>query len=349
MTQNSPARIRVGIIGIGRRGTLQAALSQMHPGAEVTALCDSDGKLIDFMRKLMPDCFFTSDADEMFEKSRLDAVFICTPHDSHRPLARKAIENNTHVFVERPLAESLAAGRKMMEFAQNRNLVHAVGYTLPFCPVFIEAKKLLDNHPLENIKRVRASLYHSLLTRPREGWMFEKEKSGGGILMHEASSLLLLLIRFFGPVGAVYAKSTQKFSHVEDSAAIVLEFQSGTLGHIDASWSRPGYPLPATSIVVEGTQGVMEINDDTLKLFTYRAAKGFEKGWTILHRADLPASPLFYLGQEGSSETNGNFIDSCLKKDKPLVSWKEGLEVMRLVEAIYISARTQKTIRLDEV
>lgn len=349
MTQNSPSKLRVGIIGIGRRGTLQAALSRIHPGAEVAAACDSDGELIDFMRKLMPDCFFTNDTDEMFEKSILDAVFICTPQNSHLPLARKAIEKNAHVFVERPLAESLASGRKMMESAQNRNLVLAVGYTLPFCPVFIEAKKLLDNHPLENIKRVRASLYHSLLTRPRKGWRFEKEKSGGGVLMHEASSLLLLLNRFFGPVGNVYAKSTQKFSHVEDSVSIVLEFLSGTLGHIDVSWSRPGYPLPATSIIVEGTQGVMEINDDTLKLFTYRAAKGFEKGWTILHRADLPASPLFYLGREGDSEANGNFIDSCLKKSKPLVSWKEGLEVLRLVEAIYISARTQKTIRPDEV
>jgi predicted dehydrogenase len=349
MTQSSPAKLRVGIFGIGRRGTLQAALSQMHTGAEVAAICDPDGELIDFMRNFLPDCFFTGDADEMIEKSRLDAVFICTPHDSHLPLARKAIDNNIHVFVERPLAESLASGKKMMEVAQNRNLTYGVGYTLPFCPVFIEAKKLLDNHPLENIKRVRASLYHSLLTRPREGWMFEKEKSGGGILMHEASSLLLLLNRFFGPVRTVYAKSTQKFGEVEDSAAIVLEFQSGTLGHIDVSWSRPGYPLPATIITVEGTQGVMEINDDTLKLFTYRATKGFEKGWTILHRADLPASPRFYLGQEGSSEANGNFIDSCLKKSKPLVRWQEGLEVMRLVEAIYISVRTRQTIRLDEV
>jgi len=349
MPEKKLPRLRVGIIGIGRRGTLQAALTRMHPAADLAALCDSDEALTDSLRQLMPDCHFTTDANEMFENSRLDAVFICTPTDSHRPLALKALENNLHVFVEKPLAESLASGIEMLKALQKRELTNAVGYTAPLCPVFAEAKKLLDNQPLGSIKRVRASLYHSLLIRPRKGWMFESERSGGGILMHTASSLLLLISRFFGPVESVFATTTRKFGNVDDSASAILEFHSGILGLVDVSWSRPGYPLPTMSIIVEGTQGVLEINDDTLKLYAYRSTKGFNKGWTIQHRADLPSSTRFFLGQEGSSEANGNFIESCLSRRKAPIDWRESLAAMKVAEAISLSARRQKTIRTDEV
>lgn len=64
--------LRGGIIGTGRRGSLQAALSSVHPLAEVSSLCDTEAAPIDYPRQLFPDCFFTGDADKMFEKSRTE-------------------------------------------------------------------------------------------------------------------------------------------------------------------------------------------------------------------------------------------------------------------------------------
>jgi predicted dehydrogenase len=321
----------------------------MSSGAEVAAICDSDPVLLDYLGQLQPDCQLTDHPEEIFNQTPLDAVFICTPPDSHRELAFQAIDNNTHIFIEPPLAESLPEAIKMTGRLKASSQINAVGYTLPFSPVFSEAKKILERHPLENIKRIRATLFHSLLTRPREGWMFDKDRSGGGILMQEASSLMLLLTWFFGPARTAFAKITRKFGEVEDSASIFLEFPAGIQGYVDVSWSRPGYPRPAVNVFVEGTQGVMDICDDSLKLFTYRAAGGYEKGWTTLHQADLPASPYFFLGDEGACQANGNFISACLDGERPRFTWQEGLNIMKQVEAIYLSSRTNSVVSIDEV
>ena len=179
--------------------------------------------------------------------------------------------------------------------------------------------------------------------------MFQKETSGGGIVINAASSLFSLLLWYFGPVKAVFAKTTQKFGEVEDSASIILEFFSGSLGYVDVSWSRPGYPLPATRLTVEDTQGLMEVSDDKIKLHMYRKVKGFEKGWTLKHITDFPSSTEFYLGREGDSEANSAFIDSCLQKERPPASWVEGFEVMKLIESVYLSSRSNRVVRPDEV
>ncbi|MGD2245584.1 MAG: Gfo/Idh/MocA family oxidoreductase [Candidatus Aminicenantes bacterium] len=349
MAHTSPDKLRVGIIGFGRRGILHAALVNMNPAAEIAAVYDPDEILLNHMEQLGLGACFYHDLNQMYEKANLDAVFICSPTNTHLPHIQRAVENNLHIFVERPLAESLVSAEKIMKLVANTNLIFSVGQTFPFRAVFKAAKQLLENQVFEDIKRVRASLYHTLLTRQRTGWMFRKETSGGGVVINAASSLLSLLLWYFGPVKTVFAKTTQKFGEVEDSASIILEFASDSLGYVDASWSRAGFPLPATRVTVEDTQGLMDVSDDVLKIHMYRRTKGFEKGWTLQHSTDFPSSTEFYLGGEGDSEANSAFIDSCLKAERPSTFWMDRIEVMKLIEAVYLSSRSNRVIRLDEV
>lgn len=349
MTQTSPHKLRVGIIGFGRRGVLHAALANMNPEVKVTGVFDPDTVLLDHMNKLgFGNCFF-DDLDRMFETARPDVVFICTPNDSHHTSAQKSREHKAHIFVERPLADSLTAAREMMRLTVGNTFIHSVGYYFPFQAVYSEAKSLLDQRILGETKRIRASLYHSLLTRKREGWLYQKEKSGGGIVTNTASSLLFLLLWYFGPVKTVYAKTTHKHAEVEDGASIILEFETGVIGYADVSWSHPGHPCPTTKVRIEGTQGVMEISDDILKFHLYRSAQGFGKGWTSKHISDLASPGEFYLGGEGYYEANTHFIHSCRTNEKPIVTWNDGYEVMRLTDAVYLSSRTNNVIHLNEV
>lgn len=342
-------RPKVGVIGLGRMGILHAALVNVNPEANLRALHEPDKQLLGLIQNFCPQTPLFSDLDKMLEKMQLDTVFICTPNVTHLPLALKCSEKNLNIFVEMPLAESLDSAKKMIKVAAEKNLINAVGYHFSQMAVFQEAKRLIDSHVLKKILRIRAFLYLSLTTGDKKGWIFDKSQSGGGIIINTASQLLYLLYWFFGPVKSVYAKTTSKFAGVEDSASLMLEFTSGIMGYADVSWSRPGYPFSAVSVIVEGTQGTMEITNDFIKLHLYKKTPQFKKGWTTVHKADLPASSRFYLAGEGYYEENSLFLQCCKEKKLPSVTWKDGMEVLRIVEALYLSNQTKRPIILDEV
>jgi len=342
-------RPRVGIIGLGKMGILHAALVNINPEAELRAFYEPNKQLLNYLKNFCLKAHFFSDLDQMLEQTTLDTVFICTPNATHLPLALKFREKNLNIFVEMPLAESYNSAKKMIEMATRNGFVHAVGYHFSHKVVFQEAKRLIDNRVLKKILRFRASLYVSILSGKKKGWIFDKSQSGGGVVINTASHLLYLLYWLFGPVKSLLAKTSSKFMEVEDSASLILEFSSGIIGLVDVSWSRPGFPLPVSTIFIEGTQGTMEITNDSVRLYLYKETPEFKKKWTTIHRADLPATSKFYLGEEGFYEENSSFIQCCKGKQLPKVSWKEGLEVLRIVEAAYLSSQTKSLVKLDEV
>ena len=167
--------------------------------------------------------------------------------------------------------------------------------------------------------------------------------------MNIASHLLYLLFSYFGPVKSVFAETHRFYSEVDDSATAFLEFSQGARGTLDVSWSIPGYRLSYIDLIVEGENGTLELTNDYIKLYLFRAAKEFPKEWTTIHKIDFAPSSKFELGGEGFYEEDLDFINCCLQRKTPLVTWREGLEVQRIVEAIYRSADNKKVIDLGEI
>jgi len=334
------AKIKVGIIGFGKRGILHASLVNINPEAEWKAVCDPDEQTRTLMEICYPNISFFSDKNEMLEKVSLNTIFICSPDSTHLSLVSQLIKKDMNIFVENPLAESFASSKQMVNLALDRKNIFSVGYYSPFKVLFQQAKILLENGILDRVKRYRASLHYTL---PQSSHSHER------IIMNRTSSFLHLIFWLFGPVKSLYAKASGRFTAVKSGASLILDHSSGLMGLADLSWNRPGYPLPDVKLSLEGTGGTLDISEDSLKLYLYKKRGGFDRGWTTIHRADLPSPSKFYLCEEGYYEGNCSFLRSCLSKKKSTVSWQDGLEIMRMSEAADLSIDANKEISLHEV
>jgi predicted dehydrogenase len=330
-------------------GMIHSAALMMNPGSELCAVLDTDKHLIDNLAGLgFGRCFYTH-LDQMLDQVDLDVVFICTPNQSHLPIAAKCLKQGLDIFVEMPLSDSYSSAMSMLQLAAQSEVLHAVGYTIPFEPIFRKAKALVADQAVGKIKRFRSSFYWSLSSEIPANWLLNKSISGGGVVLNQASSLLYLIRWLFGPVKSLMARTSHRIKDVEDNASIIMHFPAGFIGLVDISWNRPGYPHPATRCIIEGSLGTMEVHDDAIKLYLYKKTEKFEKGWTTIDKSDLPAPSSLFLGEEGYYEGSRVFLDCVRQRKSHSVSWEQGFEVMRIVEAIYRSAQKKEVIPMEEI
>jgi predicted dehydrogenase len=215
--------------------------------------------------------------------------------------------------------------------------------------LFKKAKSLLDANVIGVVHRFRSSMYTSEVFSRKKGWYYDRSQSGGGVVINVASHLLYLLHWYFSPVRSVFAQAKKIYLDVEDAVSVIFECGHDVVGSLDTSWSVPGYRLPYIDVRVEGDNGTLELNNDYIKLYLYKAHKAFPKEWTTIHKIDLPVTSKFELGAEGLYEEDQDFIDCCLDRTSPAVTWQDGLEVQRLIEAIYRSAERRTVVALEEV
>jgi predicted dehydrogenase len=349
MEANETKKIRTAVIGLGKLGILHMSVVNMVPDAELCAIADVNKGLGKYVEQAGIKAPFYADTDRMIAEVRPDAAVICTPAFANLPVVEQCLVRDMDLFTEKPLAHTLDAAKKMMALAANRNIITATGYLFAHMGIYKRAKALLAEGILGKLYRVRSSVYTSEVFAKKKGWLYDPEKAGGGAVINIASHLLYVLYWFFGTAEAVTARTRRIYSDVEDAGSALLEFKGGLQGTLDVSWSVPGYRLPHTEIVVEGDNGVMELTNDYLKLNLYRAHKGFPKEWTTIHKIDLPSSSRFEIGAEGLYEEDQDFIRAAVERGRPAVTWADGFEVQRMVEAIYRSAEKKTTIRTGEL
>jgi len=246
------------------------------------------------------------------------------------------------------LAESLSSAKKILEAGTSSGKILIVGYSFAFHPIFQKAKELLNKKILGKIFRVSSSTFISVVLQHQSGWIYEKEKSGGGIIINSASHLLHLLWWYFGDIKHIYAKTKNIYSAVEDCAYAVFEFKNGIQGFMDTSWSTPGFRLQEINMTIEGQNGKIEVNNDMLKIYLNHPKAEFKAGWTTIHKIDLGDSADFFLGSEEYNIEDKHFIRCCLGQEKPIVSAQDGFQVQRIIGGIYRSAESNKIIDMEK-
>lgn len=332
---------RVAIAGLGKMGLMHAAVVSALPDAQVVAVADPQTQLASHIRSLGLEAPFFPSLDELLARTPVDAVMICTPASTHLAAAEACLARGVHVFVEKPLADTLASARRMVELAAERPGVHAVGYMKAHSPLYQRLRALLQDGALGRVHQVHASVYLSQVFRPAGGWVYDATRSGGGIVINSTCHLLHLLQWCFGDVRGVFARTARIHSGVEDAATIVLDFAGGVVASVDTSWSTQGYPVEHTEIHVIGDAGSLTMTDDRARLHLTRPHGTLPQGWTTFHRAEFDRAPLDLsadYGGEGYANEDADFLACCARGGAPLVSWQDGLRVQAIIDAIYRSA-----------
>jgi predicted dehydrogenase len=332
---------RVAVAGLGKMGIMHSANLRAIPEAQVVAVVDPQAQLAHYAKSLGLDVPFFTSIDAMLARTEADAAYICTPAAAHLPAARACVEKGLHVFVEKPLADTLANARTMYDLVHDTRLVHAVGYMKGHYPLHERMRALVQGGTLGRIHQCHCTVYLSQVFRPPAGWVFDKGTSGGGIVINSTCHLLFLLQWFFGRVGGVFARARGIHSAVEDAATIVLEHESGVVASVSTSWAVPGYSVEHTQILMIGERGTLELTDDKARLYLTQAHGEYPQGWTAFHRSEFDRAAIDLsadYGGEGYYNEDLDFIRCCAGGGRPRVSWEDGLRVQEIVDAVYKSA-----------
>ena len=123
--------IRIAVIGVNGQGNALANRFSKQPGAQLTALCDVDARVLarraeEFRKKGIPTRTF-ADPREVFADEEIDAVVIATPNHLHSLLAVWALESGKHVYVEKPVSQVVKEGRAIVDAADRTGLVCQTG------------------------------------------------------------------------------------------------------------------------------------------------------------------------------------------------------------------------------
>ena len=334
--------LRAAVVGAGRMGMVHGHLLQVHPDTELVGFVDRDTSLAAHLASQGLAAPLYPSIGEVYAKASPEAVFVCTPTHTHLPVVRECLSKPVHIFMEKPLSTTVADSEAMLKAANDARVMHAVGYVYAHLPVIGAAHELIARGVLGELLRFKAHAYVSEVFGPKQGWFFQKDQAGGGVVANMASHLLFVLGWFFGPIRRVVAVTRSHFSTVDDSAQALLTFGSGLTGMLDTSWSVPGTQMLDYGLTVDGKNGTMVLGRERILLNLLAPAGEHDKGWSEIHASELAADTAYdvspHIGGESFYRQLQTFVDACRTGALPFCSLAEGLNTQRMIEAIYASA-----------
>jgi predicted dehydrogenase len=234
--------MKILIVGCGSIGERHLRNLKKIFGGEIL-VCDNDESKLQRISQIYKVRTFLNYDDSLKEKPHL--VLICVPTALHFPFAYKSLENNCHVFIEKPITSDLDSADKLIDLAKRKNLKIYVGFNFRFNPYFKEIKKMLDNRMLGTIYSARA-YFGSYLPDRHPGQDYRKDyggkkELGGGVILDAGSHIIDYLSWFFGDiveVGAYIQKRSKLEIDVEDNAEILLRFKDDLIVNVHIDFLR---------------------------------------------------------------------------------------------------------------
>lgn len=296
--------LRVGVIGLGKMGLLHASILNTIPNVKTTAVCESKHLLARFASKAFKDIKIVNSIHG-FSKLKLDAVFVSTPIPSHSSVINELYDIGiNNIFTEKTLAANGEESLKICKLAQKAGGVNMVGYMARFAVPFHKARELLKSGVIGDVVSFQCHAYSSdFIGIP------EKSHLRGGVLRDLGCHVLDLAMWYFGEL---------KISDTKVEPALPVNGESNAIFHVtgynniegefDVSWCREGYRVPDYGLVIKGTKGSIEVNNDCVKL-------GLGGKQEIWYRVDMDDNVPFLLGAAEYYREDIAFINAILNNN----------------------------------
>jgi predicted dehydrogenase len=222
------SRVRVGLVGLGYWGPNLAR--NFDELANLAWLCDSSAeKQAEFARRY-PMARMTGDLDALLTDETLDAVVIATPVPTHYAIAKRVLEADKHVLVEKPPAMHAVEMDELVALAAQRDLVLMPGHLLLYHPGVIKLKSLIDAGELGDVLCIYGNRQNLGIVRTNENALWS-------LGVHDLSVILYLLDE--EPSEAVAHGRDFLTEGVEDVVFCYLRFPSKRIAHMHLSWLDP--------------------------------------------------------------------------------------------------------------
>lgn len=243
MTTSAP---RVGIVGAGYWGP--NLIRECARLGVLDAVCDVDQTALNAVTQQYPAVATLSDFDSLLRCS-IDAVVIAAPAQLHAPMCLKAIAAGKHVFVEKPLALSVAEGERIAEAAEAKGVSVFVGHLLIYHPGVRKLRSLLEEGAIGRLWHVRSR-------RVSLGKLRKHEDVWWSFAPHDVA--LVLAIMNSEPSGAIASHGVASSGRRSDVAYADYAFDDGRTAHLEVCWLDPD---KTARLDVFGDTGVLTLTD----------------------------------------------------------------------------------------
>jgi predicted dehydrogenase len=330
----SEAVVKFGVIGYGYWGPNVVRNLDRLDETELVAICDKSPVCRRKAAKAYPDVLVTADPAELMASPDIDAIAVVTPVWTHYDLAKTALLNGKHVFVEKPFTSNAAQAEELMELAARKNLKIMVDHTFLFTGAVRKIKKLLNEGAL-------GKLYYYDSTRVNLG-LFQHDVNVVWDLAPHDLSIIDHLIQMTPE--AISATGQTHLNGHEDVAFITLYFPEKVIAHINVNWLSP---VKVRTTLIGGEKKMLVWND----LEADEKIKIYDKGVQITSREGLYNLLVNYrsgdmwapqIEQVEALTQELSYFTDCIVKDKnPVNDGAAGLRVVRMLEAANQSIRKQ--------
>ena len=322
-------RVNVGVAGLGYWGKNLVRTFAAQPRARLTDLCDLDPARVATFAAAHPAARAHADFDAFLARPDLDAVVVATPPSRHHAMALAALRAGKHVWVEKPLALTVADGRELVDAARAANRCLFVDETFLYDPLVREMKRLVDAGALGDV-------CHLSFERLGMGRIRRDSNVWWNSAPHDLSILFHLVPRALRSVRLHLHEYLQP--GVADMAVADLELEGGVSAHVYLSWLHPEKTATVTVVGRErmlGYEGRFEKRG--LTLYDYALDRSVPDAGTgapiipVTHctprRLEIPA------GVEPLAMAAEHFLESVIAGTEPLTSGARSLRVVEALEA----------------
>lgn len=329
----SPASmVKFGLIGYGYWGPNVLRNLQSISGAEVLSVCDKSSASRKRAHKAYPSIYVSADSNEVISSPEIDAIAVVTPVWTHFELAKAALENGKHVFVEKPFTSNVAQAEELIELALQKNLRIMVDHTFLFTGAVKKIKQLLQEDGL-------GKLYYYDSTRVNLGLFQHDVNVVWDLAPHDLSIMDYLMER---SPEALVATGQRHLNGLEDVAYITLYFPENIIAHVNVNWLSP---VKVRTTLIGGEKKMLVWND----LEADEKVKVYDRGVDINNREGVYDLLVNYrsgdmwapqLEQVEALRHELTYFIECISNNRdPLNDGEAGLRVVKVLDAATRSLR----------
>ena len=314
---------------------------------------------------------YTTDWIELVKDPSVDLIDICTPNSLHYIVAKAALENNKHIFCEKPLSISAAESKELADMAAARNVVNFVGYNKLFNPATAYIRSLIQSGKLGQLVRFTGTYDQDMLLDPQLpiSWRHINKFAGCGALGDLGSHLFSISQTLMGDIAAVNAvqrtviKERPKAAgstelqtvENEDVIQILVDYKNGAIGTLGSSriaTGRKNY----LAFEIQGTLGTVQYDlERMMEVNVYfksddAADRGFRK---VLLNPEHEGYSTFFgaggiaIGYNDTKVVEFHELFAAVLDNKPYISnFDFGYRVDRTIAAVIQSAKTGQWVEL---
>jgi len=320
--------IKIGLIGFGYWGPNLARNFNNSGDLELASICDFSADRLESAGKLYPEVNLVTDIEEIFKDVSLDAIAIATPVSTHFELAKRALLNDKHVWLEKPMTETVEQGQKLIELAEKKGKVLIVDQTFVYTGAVRKIKSIIDSGELGDL------IYYDSM-RVNLG-LFQQDVD----VIWDLAPHDIAIMDYVMPLKKYMVSATGSHFYgdkIIPKSVLTIYMENDILAHINVSWLSP-VKIRQTLIGGNSKMILYDDNDPSEKVKIYD--KGVELIETkedlyqmkIEYRVGDIYSPKVENFEALAFETN-HFVECIKNGTEPETGGKLGLEVVKILEA----------------